>query len=99
LCAYTSGDPSVTVSTPARFSDQQVVIIVTGAVGGAVKSTNTISYVDYLNKKIYFTATPAGTAPAAGDSILAENATNVANSVWLESSLTRYRPPRERSSP
>jgi hypothetical protein len=80
VTAYTSGDPSVTVSTPARFSDQQIVIIVTGAVGGAVKSTNTISYVDYLNKKIFFTATPAGTAPAAGDSILAENATNVANS-------------------
>lgn len=80
VVAYTVGDPSITVSTPARFSDQQIVQVITGAVGGAVKSTNTISYVDYLNKKIFLTAVPAGTAPAAGDSILAENATNVANS-------------------
>jgi len=80
VTAYTVGDPSISVSTPARFSDQQIIQIVTGAVGGAVKSTNTISYVDYLNKKLFLTAVPTGTAPAAGDSVLAENATNVANS-------------------
>jgi hypothetical protein len=77
--AYTSGDPSITVTTPARFSDQQVIQIITGAVGGAVKGTAIISYVDYLNKKLFLTATP-GFTPAANDSVLAENATNVANS-------------------
>jgi hypothetical protein len=79
VTAYTSGDPSVTVTTPARFSDQQIIQFVTGAVGGAVKGTAQISYVDYLNKKLFLTATP-GFTPAAADSILAENATNVANS-------------------
>jgi hypothetical protein len=79
VTAYTAGDPSVTVTTPARFSDQQIIQFVTGAVGGAVKGNATISYVDYLNKKLYLTAVPAFT-PAAADSILAENATNVANS-------------------
>jgi hypothetical protein len=79
VVAYTSGDPSITVTTPARFSDQQVIQIITGAVGGAVKGTAIISYVDYLNKKLFLTATP-GFTPAANDSVLAENATNVANS-------------------
>jgi hypothetical protein len=80
VTAYTVGDPSLTVTTPARFSDQQIIQIVTGAVGGAIKSTVQISYVDYLNKKLFLVAAPAGTAPAAADSLLAENATNVANS-------------------
>lgn len=79
VTAYTSGDPSVTVTTPARFSDQQIIQFITGAVGGAVKGTATISYVDYLNKKLFLTSVP-GFTPAAADSILAENATNVANS-------------------
>jgi hypothetical protein len=80
VTAYTVGDPSLTVTTPARFSDQQIIQIVTGAVGGAIKSTVQISYVDYLNKKLFLVAAPTGTAPAAADSIIAENATNVANS-------------------
>jgi hypothetical protein len=80
VTAYTVGDPSLTVTTPARFSDQQILQIVTGAIGGAVKSTVTITYVDYLNKKLFLTAAPGGTAPAAGDTLIAENATNVANS-------------------
>jgi hypothetical protein len=79
VTAYTSGDPSVTVTTPARFSDQQIIQFVTGAVGGAVKGTAQITFVDYLNKKLFLSAVP-GFTPAAADSILAENATNVANS-------------------
>ncbi len=79
VTAYTSGDPSISVSTPARFSDQQIIQIINGAVGGGVRGTATISYVDYLNKKLFLTATP-GFTPAAGDAVLAENATNTANS-------------------
>lgn len=79
VTAYTAGDPSITVTSPARFSDQQIIQIITGAVGGAVKGTATISYVDYINKKLFLTAAPSFN-PAANDSVLAENATNVANS-------------------
>jgi hypothetical protein len=79
VTAYTVGDPSISVTTPQRFADQQIIQIITGAIGGAVKGNMTITYVDWLNKKLFLVAAP-GFTPAAGDSILAENATNVANS-------------------